>query len=215
VVDSYGDKMHRMNTVFKAYIQAWIFLAVALPVTVRLVTGRRWLRIAMVAAMIVVALPHPVGVVVKQFTGSDLGLDGMRWMSAGDRAIVRLLRQQPPGTVVAEAVGKAYSEYARLSAASGVPTYLGWANHELVWRGHEVTEETDQRRELVTSLYSKESPEKVRELAELAGIHLIAVGSLERKDFDAAGLEAVAAAGEVLLDEDGALLIRVGMPPQE
>ena len=55
------------------------------------------------------------------------GLDGLRWMPAGDRALVAELRQQAPGTVLVEAVGGAYSDYGRLSSASGVPAFLGWA----------------------------------------------------------------------------------------
>ena len=59
--------------------------------------------------------------------------------------------------IVAEAVGGAYSEYARLSSASGVPTYLGWANHEGVWRGGEIYAETG-RREAIYKIPEKEFP---------------------------------------------------------
>jgi uncharacterized membrane protein len=36
--------------------------------------------------------------------------------------------------VVAEAVGGAYSNYARISIYTGLPTVLGWGNHEGQWR---------------------------------------------------------------------------------
>jgi YYY domain-containing protein len=207
VVDSYGEKLHRMNTVFKAYIQGWIFLAVALPVLLRLISRNRTVRAALMILLALVALPHPVGMVLKQFSADQLGIDGMRWMSVGDRAIVHGLRKLPPGTVMAEAVGGAYTDYARLSAASGVPAYLGWANHELVWRGHGVREETERRKELVGQLYSQRDPQELRNLATEAGIHVVAVGALERRDFSEEGLQTVIDAGRVLVSEDGAMLI--------
>jgi uncharacterized membrane protein len=136
----------------------------------------------------------------------------MAWMTAGDRAIVEVLRREPYGTVVAEAVGGAYTEYARLSSASGVPTYLGWANHEGVWRGGEIYAETGRREELLSRLYSSRDPKEIRRLAKEAGIHLVAIGSLERKDFTSAKLRTVAEAGEVVFDQDGAMLVRFGSP---
>jgi len=106
----------------------------------------------------------------------------------------------------------AYSEYARLSSASGVPTYLGWANHEGVWRGGEIYEETGKRRDLVSRLYSSRDPHEVRRLVNQAGVQLVAIGSLERKDYSAAKLRRVAEAGEVVLARDGGMLIRFGFP---
>ena len=110
--------------------------------------------------------------------------------------------------MVIEAVGGAYSEYARLSANSGVPAYLGWENHEFVWRGPHITEMTGRRRQLVEELYRCGDPVRVKQLAREAGADLVAIGSLERRDFPADSLEAVMAAGEVELDEDGGVLVR-------
>jgi uncharacterized membrane protein len=215
VSDGYGDQLHRMNTVFKSYIQGWIFLAVALPVLLRWSSSKRWLRATLVVVMAGAALAHPLSIGLRQPAFDQWSLDGLSWMSEGDRALIGELRRQPPGSVLIEAVGGAYTEYGRLSAASGVPAYLGWANHELVWRGSEVTLETDRRTGLVNRLYSCGDPAVVRELAAEAGANLIAVGSLERRGFAPADLAAVAAAGEVVIETEGDFLVRVERPSEE
>jgi YYY domain-containing protein len=212
VADNYGDALHRMNTVFKAYIQAWPLLAISLPVMLHLGLRRPAARATILGICLVLALPHPVGIIVQQLKAEERGLDGIAWMSSGDQAIVRALRREPPGTQIIEAVGGAYTEYARLSAASGVPAYLGWANHESVWRGNDILEETDRRNELVSRLYSCADPAEVRRLAHEAGIDLVAIGSLEHDYYSSDQLHAVAAAGDVILDKDGGMLVRFATP---
>jgi uncharacterized membrane protein len=213
VVDSYGDRLHRMNTIFKAWIQAWALLAVSVPVLIQWAApdGRR--RRTLVAVLVLLAIAHPVGMVWRVGAAPDRGLDGLAWMTPADRALVDELRRQPPGTTIIEAVGPAYSEFARLSSASGVPALLGWENHELVWRGPTVTPETTRRRELVAAVYAAEDPDDVARLARSVGVDLIAVGSLERRIADDATVEAIRSAGSVLVDRDGALLVRIAPDP--
>lgn len=210
VVDSYGERLHRMNTVFKAWIQAWVLLAAALPVLLRVVLPSRGLRRVATALLGVAALPHLLWMAGNQVAGRPLGLDGMAWMAEGDRAMVRFLREEPRPAAVVEAVGGAYTEYARLSANSGVPALIGWENHELVWRGHGVTEETNRRAALVRELYSCGDAARVREIAAGEGIPLVAIGALERADFAEETLAAVRAAGELVLDQAGGQVVRIG-----
>jgi YYY domain-containing protein len=220
VADGYGDRLHRMNTVFKSYIQAWMVLSVAMPALIGSLARSKVARRVLIAAVLLPTLPHLLWALSSQFYGRPMGLDGLAWMAPGDRAIVRHLRMQPAGTSLIEAVGGAYSEYGRLSANSGVPAFLGWANHELVWRGHEITDETNRRASLVKRLYSCGSSDQVRALVAEAGVDLVAIGKLERDDFRPVTLAAVRAAGEVELDEDDGVLIRfprteAGESPEE
>lgn len=210
VVDSYGERLHRMNTVFKAYGQAWFLLAIALPALMSIGFKHNRVRALVGGLLIVCGLPHLIGMAAQPLTEKPLGLDGLNWMADGDRAIVRYLRAQPRGISIAEAVGGAYTEYARISSASGVPAALGWANHEMVWRGHTITEETERRRRAVTRIYSSDDPESVVSAAREAGVSLVVIGALEMRDFDPDALTALRQAGEVVMSEDGGEVVRIG-----
>jgi uncharacterized membrane protein len=208
VVDSYGDKMHRMNTIFKSYIQAWVFLAAGMPALVAVGLRRPVIRRVALAAICLASLPHLVGMAAQPLTGKRIGLDGLAWLEDGDRAIVSYLRQQPSETVMVEAVGGAYTEFARLSSASGVPTVMGWANHEMVWRGHQVRGETDRRTLLVNRIYRSTDRREIRDLVQAEGVDLVAIGSLERRGFPPESLQAIRESGDVVLEAHGAYVVR-------
>ncbi|MCK5379108.1 MAG: hypothetical protein KAJ78_06870 [Acidobacteria bacterium] len=207
--DGYGDKLHRMNTIFKAYFQGWMLLAVTLPVLIRLGGGNDRGRRLLLAAVTVAALPHLIGAAVSSYGADVHGLDGLTWLAPEDRAIVEVLRRQPPGTTMVEAVGGAYSEYARLASASGVPTFLGWPNHEMVWRGPDILPETRRRQEIVRSIYNVEDRETIRRLVREAEVDCVAIGMIEKRDFDAAALEVLRSAGDTVIScgEGGALVV--------
>ncbi|MEX1308781.1 MAG: hypothetical protein AB1Z65_00005, partial [Candidatus Sulfomarinibacteraceae bacterium] len=117
------------------------------------------------------------------------------------------LRTLPNTASIVEATGGAYTEYARISSASGVPSLLGWANHELVWRGHDVTPETERRRRLIDRVYGSATAEDVRAAVREAGVTHVVIGALEVRDFSPASLEAIRSAGDVVFDGEGAQVV--------
>ena len=198
--DAYGDRLYRMNTVFKLYFQAWILLAIAAPWCLAQLLDRRRTteKVRRVAAVVgggllLASCAYPLGITATRLTHryAPVTLDGTEYLSRehpDDFAAIAWMREHVHGLpVVLEATGNPYSYYARFSSNTGLPTILGWANHEGLWRSHDT--EVAQRATQVARMYNAPTLDEVRALLDTFGVRYIVVGELERKDYQAAGLQ--------------------------
>ena len=104
--------------------------------------------------------------------------------SPDDFAAIEWLRANVPGqAVILEATGNPYSYFARFSANTGLPTILGWANHEGLWRGHDQT--VMKRRDDVMRIYNGTTLAEVQPLLDRYGVQYILVGDVEREEHPA------------------------------
>ncbi|MGV8039327.1 MAG: DUF2298 domain-containing protein [Thermoanaerobaculaceae bacterium] len=208
--DPYGTEYYRMNTVFKATHMAFVLLAVTAPVVLGFLRRRRpWLAVAAAVLVLAAGLPQLGALAVRAFGEWPGSWSGLRWMAEGEPEVVAWLRTQPRGTVLIEAVGDAYSDAARMSASSGVVSVLGWDNHEGVWRGPSINDETGRRRRAVEALYRAGDPVQVQRIARELGAHLIVVGSVEERLYPGEGLDVVRGAGPVAFRAGVCTVVRV------
>ena len=181
----------RINTVFKFYYQAWIVLSLASAYgTVVLLKNLRGAAnivfSVLFAFILLVGLAYPVfGFFNKtngfnppfEYTLDDF--DRVQRENPDEAAAMLWLRSAPDG-VVAEAVGGAYSSYARVSIYTGLPTVLGWGNHEGQWRDYALQ---GARAQDIEALYISPDWVTVQEIIKRYDIRYIYVGNLERTTY--------------------------------
>lgn len=114
-----------------------------------------------------------------------LTLDGGAYytrIEPDDMAAAAWLRTAPYG-VIAEATkpDASYTEYARISTYSGLPTVLGWPMHEAQWRGTYDPQGT--RQDDVRRLYETPSWDDAQSILQQYGIRYVFVGTLERSTY--------------------------------
>jgi YYY domain-containing protein len=194
--DPYGGELHRMNTVFKLYFQAWVLLALAFPafVTDLLDRSGRVMRAATVIVLLVgitVSLCYPMAAIYLRWGARAPSLDGLAYLDRdhpSDAAAIRWLaitaHDQP---VVLEASGDPYSYFARASANTGLPTVLGWANHENVWRGQDPR--ISERKLDVDRIYRETDVDVIRPLLARYRIAYVFIGDLERERYTPPSLD--------------------------
>jgi uncharacterized membrane protein len=208
--DPYGAEFYRMNTVFKASHLAFSLLAVVAPVLLGWLRRRRAVLAYAGAALVLLAgLPQLATLGGRALASPVGGWDGLGWMAPGEPAAAAWLRQQRPGSVLVEGVGDAYSDAARMSSASGIPAVLGWENHEGVWRGGNIGQETDRRKAEIERLYKCGDPKEAHRIAQKLGASFIVVGSVERRLYPAAGLEAVVGSGKAVFRSGECVVVSV------
>jgi len=199
--DPYGERLYRMNTVFKLYFQSWLMLAIAAPwcwaqLVKRYSPGSGLAGAAVVvgtAVLFVASCAYPVGITATRLTGrvAPTTLDGTEYLTRehpDDFAAIHWMWAHVPGLpVILEATGNPYSYYARFSSNTGLPTVMGWANHEGLWRGHE--QEVGRRVTDVGRIYSAATLDEVAGLLDRYRIQYIVVGEIERKDYQGSSLQ--------------------------
>jgi uncharacterized membrane protein len=106
--------------------------------------------------------------------------------NSGDAAAIQWIGQHlPAGSVVLEATGDPYSEFARVSSQTGVPTVLGWANHEGLWRSNDP--EVGQRGAAVKTFYTTTDPRTAAAVLQKYGVTHVVLGDMERRLYPTAG----------------------------
>jgi uncharacterized membrane protein len=134
-----------------------------------------------------VALLYPATAIVSRLRQKDgpFSLDARKALgrrNPGDLAAIEWLEKNaPPASVVLEATGNPYTEYARISSHTGIPTVLGWGNHEGLWRSN--PPEVTARIEEVRGFYSATDPAVARGILDKHHVNFVILGDLERTTY--------------------------------
>lgn len=193
--DPYGGENERMNTIFKCYAFSWTFLHFGSVVrfwrTIERYLGSshrlhaRGILHGVAALAVCITSAFFITVATdyrpKETRAKDPeGLARVDEELPGSRDAIRALRGLPYGPVL-EAQGNPYSWTSHISTLTGMPSYLGWANHVglLVRQPQEVARREDNTRRWYTS--DTCSTVKTELLAE--SVSYVVLGPLEREKY--------------------------------
>ncbi|MBI2846539.1 MAG: hypothetical protein HYX82_01510 [Chloroflexi bacterium] len=214
----------RMNTVFKFYYQTWVIIAIAsafglyyLRYAWYELNGWRRTAVGLWWGSAIVLL---AGSLLYTFSatyskaegfGASPTLDGLAFVKRSNApeydAITRLNNEVKGTPVILESTGGEYSPYARVSSRTGLPTVLGWAGHELQWRG---TERAFRgRAEDIDLMYSSEDVELTQALMRKYQVRYVFIGDLERSRYGEKPLEKFAGFMDTFFQKDGVTIYRL------
>ena len=213
----------RMNTVFRFYYQSWAMLAIAsayglyyinrywkVTTPLKRVARSSWwgfLILLMFGCLIL-----PVGATYDRISSSTTTptLDGMAFLQQNEpsewEAINWLNKNVSGSPVIVEATGKEYARNGRVSVYTGLPTILGWAGHELVWRGPSL--DFDRRAKHIDAIYQSPDVKQVQLLLKEYNVTYIYVGQLERAKYEAESLQKFNTFMDTVFQNEGVTIYR-------
>jgi uncharacterized membrane protein len=155
--DAYSGRFNRFNTTLKwwPWIQAGALLTAGASAIGA--ASRIW-RYAAIAMLLLVSV-YAVDLTKRLLTGGkvDFGqLDGAAWITSDriERAILAFLKAQPPVIVLQRPEAGAFTPAPGLVLLAGQTAFLGWVEHEKLWRGRRADVELRARE--VAAFYAGE-----------------------------------------------------------
>lgn len=178
----------RMNNIFKIFLGVWIIYGIASAYIFSLFKNSR-IFITVFLALLILNSLAPILVISNYFnSGIRSSLDGTLWMKQADPGAyyaIQWINENIKGSpVILEAPGRAYTYDSVISANTGLPTVIGWVNHEFLWRGSWYTEiERD-----ANEIYSTSDQDRSLSLLKKYNVSYVYIGSSERGRYPPEGL---------------------------
>ncbi|MFC1847781.1 DUF2298 domain-containing protein [Chloroflexota bacterium] len=200
--DALGPPNDRYNTLLKMYMPVWVIWGVASAYAVFHVASRMKgvIRAVWALALLLIVLScliHPLASTISWASGryslvegQRLTLDGLAYLETTNREdyeAIRWLNENVEGSkVILEAPGEVYKYSSRVSAFTGLPTLLGWAGWEVMWRGSWdiITERTFA----TDTIYRTTDDSEAEALLRKYDVVYIYVGMLEKERYGDQGL---------------------------
>jgi uncharacterized membrane protein len=112
-------------------------------------------------------------------------LDGIKYLQTikpEDYNAINWINQNIKGQpVILEAQGDSYTDFARISANTGLPTILGWTVHEWLWRGS--YDLPASRFDDISKLYESKDLKQTKNIIDKYNISYIYIGGMENEKY--------------------------------
>ena len=195
----------RANTMFKLGYQAFIMLSISsIYILFRIISNARFrlpnirggtfqllgfvLFTLISFLFLFLVSSYPYFAVPSGYKDLEInkGLNGIKYLQISRLEdyhaigwINKNIKNQP---VILEAQGDSYTDFARISANTGLPTVLGWTVHEWLWRGS--YDIPASRFDDITNIYETSDPGVAKKIIEKYNISYVYVGGLEKEKYN-------------------------------
>lgn len=210
---------YRANTMFKLTYEAFIMLSISSGyILVKLISEIKnklklvlFFLLSFVFVTLVIIYPFFAINSYYRDLKSYQGLDGAIYLSSiypDDYKLINWINKNIKGQpVILEASGDSYTDYARISVNTGLPTIIGWSVHEWLWRG--TYDVVSPRIEDVENIYTNKDINITRKLIEKYNVEYIVVSSLEKEKYPTLVENNFKRLGEVVFNSNSTRLYKI------
>jgi len=218
VKDIYIPSYHRANTMFKLTYQSFMMFSVLIGyIYIRVISSlpkglKRSLLKPVYAGLILALMIYPAYAIkgyygtlgVKNYKGL-YGLKFIERLYPDDYRAIEWLNDRVVGQpVILEAVGDSYTDYERISMATGLPTIEGWLVHEWLWRGFYDEPGKDgpgKRNAEVQKVYEDGDLAYTKKILSQYRVEYVIIGQMERNKYPRLQEEKFQSLGKIVFQE--------------
>jgi uncharacterized membrane protein len=212
---------YRANTMFKLIYQSFMMLSLSSGyIIIRIITNFKfqisnfkftyWI-IGLLLLVLVFLYPY---FAIKSYFG-DLktysGLNGTTYLKPlyldDYEAILWINKNIKGQPVILEAQGDSYTDYARVSANTGLPTVLGWTVHEWLWRG--TYDIPAPRIPEIEKMYQSSDLKETKSLLRKYYVSLVFIGNLEKQKYLNLNEKKFQSLGKIIYQKGGTKIFKI------